>query len=476
MKSYKSLGEIQHDIELGEVSCSALLQDYLKRISDSSDLNIFLETFDSSAKEKAAEVDEKIAAGKAGRLAGMFIGIKDNICYRGHKVSAGSRMLEDFTSLYSATVVERLLQEDAVIIGRLNCDEFAMGSSNENSAYGAVKNPLDKKLVPGGSSGGSAAAVAAGLCLATLGSDTGGSIRQPAAFCGVVGLKPTYGRVSRHGLVAFASSLDQIGPMTNNVVDTALILDIISGADEFDQTASSTKKFLYKNFAEVKRSKGKKKIAFIGNYINSDALEPSIKKGMEALMENLKKDGHELIEVDFPYEDLLVPIYYVLSTAEASSNLARYDGIHYGYRSPNAHDLSSTYLLSRSEGFGKEVKRRIMLGTYVLSSGYYDAYYNKAQKARRVIKEWTDSIFGKCDFILSPTTPHYAFPIGSKNNDPIKMYLEDIYTVHANLSGNPAISLPYYSPGTALPYGVQLMAPAFAETELLGFASRIMEQ
>lgn len=474
MKSYKSLVEVQHDIELGEITCLSLLENYLEKISEKSHLNIFLETFDDSARRKAEEVDRKIASGNAGKLAGMIIGIKDNICYKGHKVSAGSKMLENFESLYSSTVVERLLEEDAIIIGRLNCDEFAMGSSNENSAFGPVKNPLDNNLVPGGSSGGSAAAVAAGLCLATLGSDTGGSIRQPSAFCGSVGIKPTYGRVSRHGLIAFASSLDQIGPITNSVEDAAKILEVISGVDEYDETASNTKKPVFDDFMQLTKRGSKKKIAFINNYIISEGIDPIIQKGIKSLMEKLKLEGHQLMEIEFPYEEFLVPIYYILSTAEASSNLARYDGIHFGYRSPNAHDLNSTYLLSRSEGFGKEVKRRIMLGTYVLSSGYYDAYYSKAQKARRKIKNWTDAMFENCDFILSPTTPHFAFPLGAKKNDPIKMYLEDIYTVHANLTGNPAISLPFFDTTNKLPYGIQLMAPSFEETELLAFSSRIM--
>lgn len=474
MKTYKSIVEVQNDIKVGDITCLSIVENYLAKISDTKELNIFLETFDSTAKEKAEEVDRKISTGSAGRLAGLVVGIKDNICYKGHKVSAGSRMLENFTSLYSSTVVERLLNEDAIIIGRLNCDEFAMGSSNENSAYGAVRNPLDINLVPGGSSGGSAAAVAAGLCLATLGSDTGGSIRQPSAFCGAIGFKPTYGRVSRHGLVAFASSLDQIGPIAHSIHDVALIMDVISGKDEYDETSSLKDRPSFNSFKDLKGSKERKKIAYIGNYVHSNGLDPVIKRGIYALIEQLKNEGHEMQEIDFPFEEYLVPIYYILSTAEASSNLARYDGIHYGYRSPNAVDLNSTYLLSRSEGFGKEVKRRIMLGTYVLSSGYYDAYYSKAQKARRKITEWTNSVFEKYDFILSPTTPHFAFSLGEKKNDPIKMYLEDIYTVHANLSGNPAISLPFWDSSKNLPYGIQLMAPNFHETELLAFADRIM--
>ena len=347
-----------------------------------------------------------------------------------------------------------------------------MGGSNENSAFGVVKNPLNIKLVPGGSSGGSAAAVAADLCIASLGSDTGGSIRQPATFCGLVGLKPTYGRVSRHGLIAFASSFDQIGPFTKNVSDSALIMEVISGKDEYDSTLSTQE--VPRFFNELKQKTTKKKIAYIKNHLESEGIDAEVKNGIVNAIDLLKSDGHEVEAIEFPYVDFLVPVYYVLTTAEASSNLARYDGIHYGYRSLNATDLNSTYLLSRSEGFGSEVKRRIMLGTYILSSGYYDAYYSKAQKARRKLLNWNKETFSKFDFILSPTTPHVAFPIGEKSNDPIKMYLEDIYTVHANLAGNPAISLPVGKNKDGLPFGLQLMADSFEESSLLNFSNYLM--
>lgn len=476
MSHYKSLAEIQRSLQEQKISCTSLLDDYLLRIGKNTHLNIFLEVFERSARAKAVEVDKKLSEGKAGKLAGMVIGLKDNLCYKGHKVSASSKILENFESLYSATVVERLLKEDAIVIGRLNCDEFAMGSSNENSAFGAVKNPLNEKMVPGGSSGGSAAAVAAGLCLAALGSDTGGSIRQPASFCGMVGLKPSYGRVSRHGLIAFASSFDQIGPISNTVEDAALILEVIAGKDDYDSTLSFREVPSYTNDLNEEKTFPKKKIAYIKNYLESDGIDPLIKQDIYSAIEKLKQQGCIVEEIEFPYEEFLVPIYYILSTAEASSNLARYDGIHYGYRSPQATDLSSTYKLSRSEGFGPEVKRRIMLGTYVLSAGYYDAYYNKAQKARRKIQNWTKSVFADYDFILSPTTPHVAFPIGEKSNDPIKMYLEDIYTVHANLTGNPAISLPIGRNKQNLPFSIQLMSDTYTEKELLSFSFQMLNK
>lgn len=475
MNSYKSLSEIQQAIQNSQISCASLLETYFKEIENKSHLNIFLEVFETSARKKSIEVDQKIKNGNAGKLAGMVIGIKDNLCYKDHKVSAGSKILQNFESLYSATVVERLLNEDAIIIGRLNCDEFAMGSSNENSAYGHVKNPLNENLVPGGSSGGSAASVAAGMCLASLGSDTGGSIRQPASFCGLVGMKPTYGRVSRHGLIAFASSFDQIGPITHNVEDAALILEVMSGKDEYDSTLSSQPVPSFSSSLNEEIDFSSKRIAYIKNYLESDGLDNEIRQSVLQSIEKLREKGCTVEEIDFPYEEFLIPIYYILSTAEASSNLARYDGIHYGYRSKKADDLSSTYKLSRSEGFGAEVKRRIMLGTYVLSAGYYDAYYGKAQKARRKILNWTKNKFKDYDFILSPTTPHVAFPIGEKSNDPIKMYLEDIYTVHSNLTGNPSISVPIGNNKDGLPFSIQLMADAYNENELLSFSSQMLK-
>ena len=470
---YLSLAETRSAIADGSTTMEAVTRHYLKTIQEKSDLNAFLEVFEEDALQQSIAIDQKWKGGKVGKLAGMVIGLKDNLCYKGHQVSASSKILEGFESLYSATVVQRLIDEDAVIIGRLNCDEFAMGSSNENSAFGPVKHPLDSSRVPGGSSGGSAAAVAAGLCLATLGSDTGGSIRQPASFCGIVGYKPTYGLVSRWGCIAYASSFDQVGPMTNNVEDCALIMEVIAGPDEFDSTMYQKPAASFSN--ELKAD-GKYRIAYIRDYVENEGLDPEIRTRLMELIEQLKADGHTVTAVDFPFLDYVIPAYYVLTTAEASSNLSRYDGIHYGYRSKNATDLESTYKLSRSEGFGAEVKRRIMLGTFVLSSGYYDAYYSKAQKVRRILRDRTQSIFENNDFILLPSTPSTAFKLGERSADPIKMYLEDIYTVQANLCGVPAISLPLGKHSNGLPFGVQLMANTNHDSQLLAFSSRLMNE
>jgi aspartyl-tRNA(Asn)/glutamyl-tRNA(Gln) amidotransferase subunit A len=461
---YKTFTEVKKAVSSGE-SVVSIVEGYLQRIYERAHLNAFLEVFESSAKEQAKRVDEKIANGTAGRLAGMVIGLKDNICYKGHKVSASSRILEGFESLFTATAVQRLLDEDAVIIGRLNCDEFAMGSSNENSAFGPVKNPLDSTKVPGGSSGGSASAVAAGMCTAALGSDTGGSIRQPASFTGTYGLKPTYGRISRYGLIAYASSFDQIGPFTNDLSDAALLLEIMAGADEFDATASEKK---VSRYSDIKQPEFKK-IAVIRESLETEGIDPEVVNHMNDTISKLKAKGHTVEMVSFPYLEYMVPTYYVLTTAEASSNLSRFDGVHYGYRSTEAKGVEETYTLSRSEGFGPEVKRRIMAGAFVLSHGYYDAYYTKGQKVRRVLKNRTNEILNNFDFILLPTTPSTAFGINDVK-DPISMYLQDIFTVHANLTGNPAISLPLGKHSNGLPFGVQLMADDFKEKELFGMA------
>ncbi len=472
MKNYTSLSAVREDLSNGTVSCMNLTKGYIQKIENSK-TNSFLEIFETSALEKAKEVDEKLQNNTAGKLAGMVIGIKDNICYKGHKVSGASKILEGFESVYNATVVDRLLAEDAIIIGRLNCDEFAMGGSNENSAYGNVLNPLDHTKVPGGSSGGSAAAVKEGLCLATLGSDTGGSIRQPASFCDIVGYKPTYGRVSRYGLLAYASSFDQIGPLTHNVEDAALIAEVISGKDNYDSTSSSKEVETYSK--ALGSTQGKTlKIAYLNDCLESSGLDAEIKTGTEQLIADLRAQGHTVEGVDFPLLDYVVPNYYVLTTAEASSNLSRYDGAHYGYRSAQSKDIDSTYLYSRSEGFGQEVQRRIMLGTFVLSAGYYDAYYTKGLKVRRMIKEKTEEIFENFDFILLPTTPTTAFDIGENIKDPITMYLQDIFTVHANLAGIPAISLPLGKHSNGMPYGMQLMAKSFDDAKLLAFSNEIM--
>ena len=471
LKNYHSLNSIKDAIKNGETNCYNLTEAYIRNIREYKSLNAFVEVFDSEALNQAKKIDDKISKGTAGKLAGMVIGIKDNICYKNHKSTASSKILKGFHSLYNATVVDRLIKEDAIIIGRLNCDEFAMGSANENSIYGSCKNPVDTTKVCGGSSGGSAAAVKAKLCLAALGSDTGGSIRQPSSFCGNVGLKPTYSRVSRYGLIAFASSFDQIGPITNTIEDAAIILEVISGQDDYDSTISTRNVDEYSNFTI---NESTKRIAYFPEFFNSEGLSSDIKNEIKNQIKKLKNEGHIIEPVTFPYFDYLVPTYYVLSTAEASSNLARFDGVHYGYRSKDSNSSETTYFNTRTEGFGSEVKRRIMLGTFVLSAGHHDAYYTKAQKMRRLIQNKTNEIFKKYDFILGPTTPHTAFELNRKDEDPVSMYLEDIYTVLANLTGNPAISLPIGKDNSGMPFGTQIMAKPFHERELLSFSKHLI--
>ena len=467
MTTFRSFKQVQIALSNQLTTCVEITNYYLQKIEENNNLNAFVQVFTDEALNQASVVDKKLENGTAGKLAGMVVGIKDNLCYKDHKVSASSKILDGFESLFSATVIDRLLSEDAIIIGRLNCDEFAMGSANENTIYGTVKNPLDITKVAGGSSGGSAAAVAAGLCLATLGSDTGGSIRQPAAFCGVVGLKPTYSRVSRYGLIAYASSFDQVGPLTNTVHDSALLLEVISGEDEFDSTVSRRK---VEEFSKAQSSNSSKRIAYIKECLDSKGLDPEIKKVIESKIEELKEEGHIVEPISFSYLDYLIPTYYVITTAEASSNLARFDGVHYGYRSKNITSLESNYINTRSEGFGDEVKRRIMLGTFVLSAGYHDAYFTKAQKIRRLIKEKTNEMFSNYDFVISPTTPHTPFAIGKKYSDPTVTYLEDIFTVQANLSGNPAISIPIKNHSNGMSIGLHIMADNFKEADLLAFS------
>ena len=460
-----SFSEINQLLIQDQLDLEDICRYYIQKIEHSS-TNSFIEIFKESALKKASEVNDKIKNKNQGALAGMIIGIKDNICYKDHEVTASSKMLNGFNSVFNATAVRRLLEEDAIIIGRLNCDEFAMGSSNENSFYGPVKHHLDETRVPGGSSGGSAVAVAEGLCMASLGSDTGGSIRQPASFCGVIGMKPSYGRVSRNGLLAYASSFDQIGVFTTNIEDACLLTHIMSGKDEFDSTLASVETHLKK----IEPLNNKMTIGIPKDYLDFKSLDPEIKIKTESVIEKLKRDGHQINYINFPFIKHLVPCYYVLTTAEASSNLARYDGAHYGFRSENANDINSTYELSRTEGFGLEVKRRIMLGNFVLSSGYYDAYFTKAQKVRKLIKEATEQMLKENDILLFPTTPTTAFKIG-EINDPIQMYLQDIFTVHANIVGVPAVSLPMGQHSNNLPFGVQLMSSTFKE-DLLYSASQ----
>lgn len=463
MAKYPQYSALKEAIQNGNTTHEAVVNHYLSNIEAQKNLNCFLDVYADEAIEQAKALDA--GAFPEGKVRGMVIGLKDNIAYKNHPLSASSKMLENFESLISADVTEKLVAEGAIIIGRLNCDEFAMGSSNENSAFGSVKNPLNEECVPGGSSGGSAAAVAADLCMAALGTDTGGSIRQPASFCGVVGLKPTYGRISRYGLVAYGSSWDQAGPITHSVADAALLMEIMAGKDHRDTTSSSRAVEAYSQKISTAEPKPKR-FAFLKDCITSEGLDSEIRTYFENFQETLKSQGHEVELVDFPYQDYLIPIYQILSNAEASSNLSRYAGQIYGYRSKAAQNTEDTFVKSRSEGFGKEVKRRILLGSFVLSEGYYDAYYLKAQKARKLIRDYCKDLFQKYDFVVNPTTPHTAFKIG-ENKAPIKMYLEDIYTLTASITGMPAISLPFGQHSNGMPFGVQLMANDFEESELL---------
>tara|TARA_B110000037_G_scaffold46234_1_gene56581 strand:- start:32 stop:1453 length:1422 start_codon:yes stop_codon:yes gene_type:complete len=456
----ESLADIQEKIIKKEISLVQICQEYINRIKSSTN-NAFIEVFEEEALSKAEEIQKKMMRNNFGILAGIFVGLKDNICYKDHKLTASSKILEGFKSLFSATAVKKILNEDAIILGRLNCDEFAMGSSNENSIYGPVKNPKDEKKVPGGSSGGSAASVSEGLCNIALGSDTGGSIRQPASFCGVIGMKPTYGRISRNGLIAYGSSFDQIGVFSKTIQDANLLIHVMSGSDKFDSTVSSEEP----SNKKIKLSNKKFSFGIPEEYLNFKGLDIEIKNKLMSVIENLKENGHKVEFLKFPFLKYLVPTYYVLTTAEASSNLARYDGVHYGFRTKNAIDINSTYENSRSEGFGIEVKRRIMLGNFVLSSGYYDAYFTKAQKVRRLIKTKTEEMLKNNDVLILPTAPSTAFNIG-EIKDPIKMYLQDIFTVHANIIGAPAISLPIGTHSNNLPFGIQLMAKRFQENTL----------
>jgi aspartyl-tRNA(Asn)/glutamyl-tRNA(Gln) amidotransferase subunit A len=471
LKKYTSLLQIQSDFATKQLKVKDLLSYYFGQIEKNQHLNAFNEVFFDSAIEQADLVQQKIDAGNAGKLAGMVIGIKDNICYINHQVSASSKMLDGFISPYSSTIVNRLLKEDAIIIGRLNCDEFAMGGSNETSYFGPVKNAQDEERVSGGSSGGSAVAVQADMCLSTLGTDTGGSVRQPAAFCGVIGFKPTYGRISRYGIIAYASSFDQVGTLTSSITDCALLLSVLAGADDQDSTVSS---LAVPNYQKDLTHGGNKKIAVLKETIENDALDSEIKEAILTAIEKLKQQGHEVIYVSFDLLDYLVPAYYVLTTAEASSNLSRYDGVHYGYRNTQAESLNLLYKQSRAEGFGEEVKRRILLGTFVLSAGYYDAYYQKAQQVRRLIREKVELLLTDFDFLLSPVTPTPAFKMGENMQDPLVMYMADIYTVLASLAGIPAVALPLGNNKSGLPLSVQLMTKHFNEQELLNLSYQFL--
>jgi aspartyl-tRNA(Asn)/glutamyl-tRNA(Gln) amidotransferase subunit A len=445
---------------------------YLEQIKKYSHLNAYVNVYEEEALEKATQLDKfrkEHPEVPLKRMHGVVISIKDVICYKNHPVTAASKMLHNFTSIYNATVVEKLLAEDAIIIGSNNCDEFAMGSGNENSYYGVAKNAADITKVPGGSSGGSAIAVQANMCMVSLGSDTGGSVRQPADFCGVVGLKPTYGRVSRYGLIAYASSFDQIGILSKSVEDVAKVLEVISGKDVYDTTLFD-ETFVY----FTTQNNAAKKIAYFKEAINNPSLDKEIKNAFLRKLKNLEAQGNIVTAIDFPLMEYLVPTYYILTTAEASSNLNRYDGVKFGYRTITPYkNLNEFYELNRAEGFGEEVQKRIMLGSFVLSSGYFDAYYTKAQQVRQLLNQFINSVFAEYDFVLLPNAPTTAPIIGEKDNDPIAVYLADVYTVLANLTGIPAIAVPLGKHSNGLPFGIQIVAKYKDEDALLQFAAQL---
>lgn len=470
MTKYNSFKAVKQAIYSGETNCLSLVKHYLEQIEVNKNLNVFLEVYANEAIKQAENVDQKIKDGTAGRLAGMVIGLKDVLAYENHGLQASSKILGGFQSQFTATAVERILAEDAIIIGRQNCDEFAMGSSNENSAFGPTLNFADPTRVPGGSSGASAVAVQADMCLASLGSDTGGSVRQPAAFCGVVGLKPTYSRVSRWGLIAYASSFDCIGPITKSVEDAALLLEIIAGADEHDSTVSHLE---VPEYSQNLIPKKQYRLAYMREALESEGLDEDVRKNTTEKIEQLRAKGHIVEAVDYPLMKYLLPTYYILTTAEASSNLSRFDGVRFGHRAGGVKNLEQLYKKSRAEGFGAEVRRRIILGTFVLSADYYDAYYTKAQRVRRLIKESTEEILSKYDFLISPTTPTPAIKIGEKVDDQLQMFLMDIFTVQANVIGNPCISIPNGKNSDGLPIGIQILGKNFDESNMLAFAKSL---
>ncbi|MFH1884336.1 MAG: Asp-tRNA(Asn)/Glu-tRNA(Gln) amidotransferase subunit GatA [Planctomycetota bacterium] len=472
-----SAKELRDSITSGRISSVDATKAVFERIDKLEPvIGAYISTYRDRALETAADVDRRIAAGESvGELAGVPLAIKDNMCTTFGATTCASRILENFHAPYNATVVERLLAADAVIVGKANMDEFAMGSSTENSGLKQTVNPWDTSRVPGGSSGGPAAAVAGRLCFAALGSDTGGSIRQPASFCGVVGLKPTYGRVSRFGLVAYGSSLDQIGPITRTVADSALMMNVIAGHDPADSTSVDEAVAPVCDYLENLDEPLKKlKIAIVPQFVAG--ADEQVQKALNEAIDVYKKLGAEIIEIDMPHLDYAIAAYYVVATAEASSNLARYDGVHYGHRSKKAENYIEVYSKSRAEAFGKEVKRRIMLGTYALSSGYYDAYYLKALKVRNLIRTDFTGAFEKCDCIMMPVSPTTAFKVGEKVDDPLTMYLSDIYTIAANLAGVPGISIPCGFDQDNLPIGLQILAPAFGEDKLLRIARMFESQ
>ena len=461
--------ELQEKIKNGELTRKEILRAYINRINEKEkDVQAFVTTLTEEAEKKEKEVHKKIESGEIeGDLAGIPIGIKDNICTKGIKTTCASKMLEDFISPYNATVMEKINDENMILLGKLNMDEFAMGGSTEHSYFKKTRNPWDLNRVPGGSSGGSASAVAAGMVPWALGSDTGGSIRQPASFCGVVGLKPTYGLVSRYGLVAFASSLDQIGPITKDVKDSAILLNIIAGHDKKDTTSVNIEK---KDYVKALKNDVKGLKIGVPKEFLAEGTQPEVKEKIEEAIQIYKELGAVVEEISLDVAKYSLATYYIIACAEASSNLGRFDGIRYGYRAKDYKDLNELFVKSRSEGFGDEVKRRIILGTYVLSSGYYDAYYKKAQKVRSLVMNEFNKAFEKYDVLLTPTSPTVAFKIGEKTSNPLEMYLSDICTVSVNIAGLPGISIPCGVDSNNMPIGMQLIGNKFQEETILNAA------
>ena len=447
----------------------SILSDINKVLGNAEKLNPQLNSFLSIESEHALARASELDTGAESRLGGLAIAVKDNICTKGMRTSCGSHILHNYKAQYDATAVKRLNEAGAIIVGKTNMDEFAMGSSNETSAFGPVKNPWDLTRVPGGSSGGSAVAVASGIVRAALGSETGGSVRQPASLCGIVGFKPTYGRISRYGLVAFSSSLDNIGIFGQTSRDVADVLGVIAGRDPLDSTSADVP---VPDYAATLDADITGKIIGVPRELLGEGIDDAVKEKVEAAIDNFRSLGANIVDVQLPYAKYGIAVYYIIATAEASSNLARFDGVRYGFRAEESDELRKMYFKTREEGFGAEVKRRIMLGTYVLSSGYYDAYYAKAQKVRALVKRDYNLAFEKCDAILTPTSPSVAYKIGERSDDPIAMYLSDIYTVSANLAGVPAISVPCGLSAEGLPIGVQLVGNFWSEGELLNLAHK----
>lgn len=466
-----TIHEVRTKVRNGELHLPELVQSYLNRINEKKHLNAFLETFDEEALTQAETIEEKIKKGTAGKLAGLVLGIKDLLVYAGHEVNASSKILRGYKSLFTATSVQRAIEEDAIIIGRQNCDEFGMGASNENSGFGPVLNNIDNSLVPGGSSGGSAVAVSANLCMASLGTDTGGSVRQPAAFTGIYGLKPTYGRVSRFGLIAYASSFDTVGVLANNPKDVGLILEAIAGKDENDNTSRKEPVEEYAQFEEL--SQQKYRVAYLEEALTAEFVDQEIKDKLQETIQRLKDLGHYVEGIKLDMLEHCLPTYYILTTAEASSNLARFDGVRYGYRSGAGKDVEGMYKKTRSEGFGPEVKRRIMLGTFVLSASYYDAYYTRAQKVRRLLKDYSEKAFLNADVILMPTTPTLPFKLGDRTEDPLSMYYADLFTTFASIAGLPALNVPAGINSSGIPIGLQLVGSPLSEKTILALAEQI---